>query len=87
MDSSVTQFRRDCARKDEDCTYRCTADERGVNVCNSCCEEDLCNKGDGPKGDGPKGDGPKTEEQSGTSRITMTRGLSALGGFLLWCLL
>ena len=75
-DNSVKQFRRDC-RTDEDCTNKCIADGDGVNVCHLCCDEDLCNKGNGPK----------AAEQSGTSRITMTRGLSALGGFLLWCLL
>ena len=74
-DNSVTQFRRDCG-KDEGCTNKCTADADGVNVCKSCCKENLCNKGDGPK----------AAAQSGTSRITITRGLSALGSFLLWCL-
>lgn len=74
-DNSVTQFLRDCG-KDEGCKNECTADSEGVNVCKSCCKDDLCNKGDGPK----------AAEQSGTSRIAMTRGLSALGSFLLWCL-
>ena len=72
----MTYFRRDCG-DDQGCTNKCIADDEGKNVCTSCCEEDLCNKGDGPK----------AAEQSGTSRITMMRGLSALGGFLLWCLL
>ena len=72
----MTQFRRDCG-KDEGCKNECTVDGDGMNVCKSCCEEDLCNTGAGPK----------AAEQSGTSRITMTGGLSTLGGLLLWFLL
>ncbi|KAJ7373440.1 Ly6 PLAUR domain-containing protein [Desmophyllum pertusum] len=73
-DSSVTLFKRMCA-KEEDCTNKCSdADAEGRVICNTCCDKDMCNKGVGPK----------AAEQSGTSRITVMRAMYTLGGFLVW---
>ena len=73
-DRTVTTFRRDCTTAGK-CSEKCSSpDSKGSVVCRSCCEEDLCNKGEGPK----------ASELSGTSRITITRGLYMLGAFLMW---
>lgn len=76
-DGSVTTFRRGCMMA-KTCKKGCaepTAD--GEAVCGSCCEEDLCNKGEGPK----------ASELSGTSRITIIRGQCMLGSFLMLLLM
>ncbi len=99
---SVTQFRRDCG-KQEGCTNKCTdPDAEGTVICDSCCEEDLCNKDSGPEPATPDPATPAATtipattdpttqvtaaKKSGTSRIVMTRGLYALGGFLMWFVL
>ena len=77
-DDTVTLFKRGCT-KAEVCTNTCTDPDATIGdiVCDSCCEEDLCNKGEGPK----------EARKSGTSRIAVMKGLYAIGGFLAWFLL
>ena len=77
-DDTVTLFKRGCA-KAEVCTNKCTDPDAAVRdiLCDSCCEEDLCNNGEGPKPD----------RKSGTSRITVMKGLCAIWVFLAWFLL
>lgn len=47
--NEVTLFKRECA-KEGDCSNSCTDPDEQMKdvVCDSCCEEDLCNKGEGP---------------------------------------
>ena len=72
-EKSVDLFTRKCADKSE-CHNSCTdPDERGVKICDQCCEEDLCNKGMGPP-----------LPLSRTSRIQMMTGLSLAALLLLW---
>ena len=69
-DGSVTTFRRGCVKE---CSEKCTKpDAVGTVICESCCEEDLCNKGKGPT----------PAELSGASRLTLMRGLYVFGAFL-----
>jgi len=69
---TVTTFNRLCA-KSSNCMTKCSSpNAEGTVICGSCCEEDFCNKGEGPKSD----------VQSGASRITMARGLYMIGGIL-----
>ena len=76
-DATVTTFRRSCSAVGS-CSNKCASpDSDGTAVCYSCCEDDLCNKGEGPK----------ASEVSGTSRLTITMGLFMSGGFLVWLLL
>ena len=76
-DGTVTTFRRSCSTVGS-CSNNCASpDPEGTAVCDSCCEDDLCNKGEGPK----------ASEVSGTSRLTITMGLFMSGGFLVWFLL
>ena len=67
-EKSVDLFIRRCADKSE-CHKSCTdPDEKGVKICDQCCEEDLCNKGMGPP-----------LPLSRTSRIQMMTGPSLPG--------
>ena len=77
-DGSVTTFRRSCSAT-EACLSKCSdPDSEGKVVCGSCCDEDLCNKGEGPK----------ASELSGASTIITIRALFMLGYFLtVWLLM
>ena len=71
-DGTVTTFSRLCVKSSE-CRTKCSSpDADGTVICKSCCEEDFCNKGEGPKSD----------IQSGAFMITMARGLYMIGGIL-----
>lgn len=76
--NKVTLFKRECS-KEEDCTDDCTDPDEQIQdvICNSCCKEDLCNKGEGPE----------AAKKSGTSRIAVMMGLYTIAGFLSWFLL
>lgn len=76
--NKVTLFKRECS-KEEDCSDDCTDPDEQIQdvICNSCCNEDLCNKGEGPE----------AAKKSGTSRIAVMMGLYTIAGFLSWFLL
>ena len=75
-EKSVDLFTRKCA--EGKCTNDCSKPaENGKIICDICCEEDLCNEGEGPK---------EASQKSGTSRIQMMRGLSLVGLLLRWFL-
>lgn len=74
---SIDMFKRKCV-KESDCTNNCSPpNEAGVRICDSCCDKDLCNTGEGPTG------APQT---SGSSGIHMILGLSLVGPLLIWFL-
>lgn len=77
--NEVKLFKRECA-KEGDCSNSCTDPDEQMKdvVCDSCCEEDLCNKGEGPV--------PEAAKKSGASRIAVIRGLYTIAGSLLWFL-
>ena len=76
-EKSVDLFKRKCAKENK-CTNDCSKpDDNGVIICDICCQEDLCNEGEGPK---------EASQKSGTSRIQMMRGLSLVGLLLRWFL-
>ena len=73
----MTTFRRSCSAAGSFMNKCASPDSQGTAVCNSCCKDNLSNKGEGPK----------ASELSGTSRLTISRGLFMSGGFLVWFLL
>lgn len=77
--NEVTLFKRECV-KEGDCSNSCTDPDEQMKdvVCDSCCEEDLCNKGEGPV--------PEAAKKSGASRIAVIRGLCTIAGSLSWFL-
>lgn len=76
--NKVTLFKRECA-EEENCFDGCTDpdEEKQDVVCESCCDEDLCNKGEGPE----------EAKKSGTSRIAVMMGIYTVAGFLSWLFL
>ena len=76
QDKNITFFKRECA-KAEDCTNSCS-DPDGTNgkiICDMCCEENLCNKGEGPTA------------ESGAFKIAVMSSCYTIGVFFVWFLL
>ena len=73
QDKKITFFKRKCA-KAEDCTNKCS-DPDGTNgdiICDMCCEENLCNKGEGPTA------------ESGALKIAVMSSCYTIGVFFVW---
>ena len=73
QDKKITFFKRKCA-KAEDCTNKCS-DPDGTNgdiICDMCCEENLCNKGEGPTA------------ESGALKIAVMSSCYTIGVLFVW---
>ena len=85
----MTTFRRACVAERECPEKKCSKpDERGTVVCKSCCEKDLCNKGEGPTPptrspiSSPAIEAIGQTTQSGSSKFPLIKGLYMFGAFL-----